>query len=90
LSTISSITIDYYRLSHSKIPKKVNNSVAARAVTCLFKGSVIYLGVDMANKKSKKKTTKSNSKGSKSQRKEEQFAAYARSKASALQNGEGR
>ena len=52
--------------------------------------SVIYLGVDMANKKSKKKATKSNSKGSKSQRKEEQFAAYAKSTARAFRNGEGR
>ncbi len=55
-----------------------------------FIDSVIYLGVDMANKKLKQTTTKSNSKGSKSQRKEEQFAAYAKSTARAFQNGEGR
>jgi hypothetical protein len=44
----------------------------------------------MANKKLKQTTTKSNSKSSKSQRKEEQFAAYAKSTARAFGNGEGR
>jgi len=53
-------------------------------------GSVIYLRVEMESRKSGQKTRNLNSKGSKSQRKEEQFAAYAKSTASALQNGEGR
>ncbi len=44
----------------------------------------------MENKKLKKKATKSNSKGNKSQRKEEQSAAYAKSTARAFRNGEGR
>jgi len=43
----------------------------------------------MANKKLNQTTTKSNSKGSKSQRKE-QSAAYAKRTARAIQNGEGR
>ncbi len=55
-----------------------------------FIGNVIYLGADMENKKLKKKATKSNSKGSKSQRKEEQLAAYAITAAGAFQNGVGR
>ncbi|MCH7775288.1 MAG: hypothetical protein IH878_01930 [Gemmatimonadetes bacterium] len=55
-----------------------------------FINSVIYLGAEMENRKLNARTEKSNSKGSKSQRKEEQFAAYAKSTASALQNGEGR
>ncbi len=44
----------------------------------------------MENKKLEKKTEKSNSKGSKSQPKGEQYAAYAKSTARAFQNGEGR
>jgi len=53
-------------------------------------GSVIYLGANMEDKKSKQTTTKSNSKGSKSQREEEQSAVYAKRTARAFQNGEGR
>ncbi len=44
----------------------------------------------MENKNLKEKTEKSNSKGRKSKRPKEQLEAYARSKATALQNGEGR
>ncbi len=55
-----------------------------------FADIVIYLGTDMEIKKLKKKTEKSNSKGSKLERQEEQLEAYARSTASAFQNGEGR
>ncbi len=44
----------------------------------------------MGYKKLRGKTEKSNSKGRKSKRPKEQLEAYARSKASALQNGEGR
>ncbi len=55
-----------------------------------FIDSVIYLGADMENKKLKKKATKSNSKGSKSPRKEQQSAVYAKSTARAFQNGEGK
>ncbi len=44
----------------------------------------------MGNKKLKEKTEKSNSKGRKSKHPKERLEAYARSKATALQNGEGR
>jgi hypothetical protein len=44
----------------------------------------------MANKKLNQTATKSNSKGSKSQPKEEQFAAYAKSTARAFRNGVGK
>ncbi len=44
----------------------------------------------MGNKILKEKTEKSNSKGHKSKHPKEQLEAYARSKATAFQNGEGR
>ena len=55
-----------------------------------FIDSVIYLGVDMENRKLNKKTMKLNSKGSKSQRKEEQVGAYEKGTVRQFQNGERR
>jgi hypothetical protein len=56
----------------------------------LFIDSVIYLGVDMENRKLTQEMKKTSSKGRKSKCLEEQLEAYAKSTARAFQNGEVR